>query len=374
MDIFKFNNPTNPTKMEQGEIINNIKSKMWIERYEKEGEFKLVADTRSGVREKLPIGTFISHTDTPEIMVVQNHEIKSNRNKPSDVVISGESFESFMKHRVTGAWLTFPAHDGTVGAAVGMLKTNQQARTLLVDSFVPGEPIDVNDEIPYVKVGNDAIAGTTTIEGRRAPWGNLDKEIRDLLSIDTLGIKVLRPGVWALTPISNPPGPNDIAMFVYKGVDRSLEIALSFDAEEIESAEYLWSDKADRNAAYVTGKWTRVRVVGGETGYFRKMVHIDGSKIDNVLSAAPTAPQQAVNITEMTHLANRTIAKYNQVFLTNVEISKKGIRWEYRKDYNVGDIITVNGEYESTGQFRVSEYVEIEDEDGVSGYPTLAFV
>ncbi len=42
------------------------------------------------------------------------------------------------------------------------------------------------------------------------------------------------------------------------------------------------------------------------------------------------------------------------------------------KTYDVGDIITVDGEYNATTTMRISEYVEIEDETGDSGYPTFS--
>ncbi len=41
MDLFRFLNPTAPTRLEQGEIINGLTSIMWIERYREAGEFTL---------------------------------------------------------------------------------------------------------------------------------------------------------------------------------------------------------------------------------------------------------------------------------------------------------------------------------------------
>jgi len=73
MDVFTFLNPTSPTKMEQGVFVNGLLSKMWVERYRQAGEFRFTAKASSGVREQLPLGAFISHTDTHEIMVVDNH-------------------------------------------------------------------------------------------------------------------------------------------------------------------------------------------------------------------------------------------------------------------------------------------------------------
>jgi hypothetical protein len=375
MDVFKFNNPTNPTKMEQGEIINGIKSKLWIERFVKEGEFKFVANADSGIMEKLPVDTFVSHTDTAVIMVVKDHEIKSSRNKQTEVTISGESFESFMKDRVVGAGEVFPSNSGSIGQTVALEKTWVRARALLRQNFDPALTTDSNDDILYLTVGTDAIPGTTDLPAGNSPWGNLDKEVREILAIDNLGMKVLRPGIWAQTPILTPPAPDEMALFFYAGVDRSGEVVFTYDREEIENADYLRTSRGDINAGYVFGKWVRVRVVDPtKTGYFRRQTHIDGSNVDNPLDAAPVGAPYTDAQTNMTQMANQVIASHNSVFLLNPEISKTGTRWQFREDYEVGDIVTVHGEYGAKGQFRISEYVEIEDENGVSGYPTLSEV
>ncbi len=48
MDIFKFINPVHPTKLDQGQLINGLKSKLWIERYrDVSNEFELANVTIS---------------------------------------------------------------------------------------------------------------------------------------------------------------------------------------------------------------------------------------------------------------------------------------------------------------------------------------
>ncbi len=66
MDIFKFKNPTHPTYLDQGELINGLKTIMWIERYRDICDFELVANAEVMVHKLLPIGTMISHTESTE--------------------------------------------------------------------------------------------------------------------------------------------------------------------------------------------------------------------------------------------------------------------------------------------------------------------
>ncbi len=63
MDIIKFTNPGFDTLLEQGEIVNGLKSKMWVERYRDISDFEFTANSESMPHLVLPVGTLISHTD-----------------------------------------------------------------------------------------------------------------------------------------------------------------------------------------------------------------------------------------------------------------------------------------------------------------------
>ncbi len=103
MDVFKFKNPTHPTLFDQGELINGLKTKMWIERYRDSSSFDFVADAEAMVHKLLPIGTLISHTESTEVMVVENHEIREQSGKETEIKITGRSFESFLENRIVGS-------------------------------------------------------------------------------------------------------------------------------------------------------------------------------------------------------------------------------------------------------------------------------
>jgi Siphovirus ReqiPepy6 Gp37-like protein len=73
-------------------------------------------------------------------------------------------------------------------------------------------------------------------------------------------------------------------------------------------------------------------------------------------------------------LGKAALARMNDVAITKVEISDQRDSWTYRKDFNIGDIIAVQGNYNATANMRVTEYVEMEDESGAKSYPTLSFL
>ena len=67
-------------------------------------------------------------------------------------------------------------------------------------------------------------------------------------------------------------------------------------------------------------------------------------------------------------------AAQKNIALTKAEVARNAANARYRVDFNVGDLIRVHGNYNEAASMRVSEYVEIEDGNGKSGYPTLTMV
>jgi hypothetical protein len=277
VDFFRFLNPTDPMKMEQGILIPHLKSKMWIERYDQAGEFTFVADVKSGVRDLLPIGSFVSHVDTPEIMIVENHEISDKKDTDAEITISGRGFESDFESRIVGSNKVFP----TSGAA---------------------------------------------------------------------------------------------SEYILDAGYLAAQIVISEDTGEITSADYLWSSKKRKNAALITGRWVETRVVGPETNKDRLWMTVDASDIDQNFETEPVGADLAAIVAAMEQRGREALSAQNDVALTKVDVSKNSNNAAYRTDFNVGDLITVLGSYNSSTTMRISEYVEIEDQTGAQSGPTLSLL
>lgn len=370
MDIFRFHNPTEITKMEQGEIINGIDSKMWIERYRQAGEFTFRAKTSSGLKDKLPRGSFVSHVDTKEIMIVENHEIIDSNKADSEIVITGSGFETFLQNRVVGNF-DYPT-DTTpyVGAipdyVVPADYTWYQAVILVKYHIDYPYVVDHNNDLPWVQTSASVSSSGPTVP-RTLRRGTVYSRLIELLEIDDVGIKIVRPGPWS----GASPGT---AMIMHKGLDRTNEVILSNDTGEIETADYLWSIKRRKTAAVVTSRWMRVFVPGSGVGYERRVMELDASDIDNYLPEPPSGSDLTDLYNALYQRGLDAIASQNDVALTKAEISRTNVQYRFRIDYDVGDLVSVIGDYNESSIMRVSEYVEIEDATGQSGYPTLAVV
>ncbi len=370
MEIFRFNNPINPTLLDQGELINGLKTIMWIERYRDVSDFAFTANAEKMVHKQLPVGTMISHTESTEVMVVENHEIREELGKETEVTITGRSFESFLENRVVGsnkAWPTTASAETEYILPAGL--TWNQAVVLIKNHIDTSLVIDQKDAILNVKVITD-VGGTGDSFEMSIPRGDLYSNLINILDIDNLGIKTIRPGVRSPLGFTDP----NMAIVIHRGEDLSKEVAFSHATGEIQSADYLWSNKKFKNAALVTGRWIETVVKDASAGYDRRMMYVEASDIDGEYTIAPTGAERDLVLSYMQTRGLAALAAQNEIALVKTEPTRDSRIYKYREHYGVGDIITVDGEYNETTSMRISEYVEIEDETGESGYPTLSAV
>jgi hypothetical protein len=98
VDIFRLIN--NGSTWANGQLVHDIDTKLWVERYRSAGEFKFTGSPTTDLRAALPVGALISHTNTYDIMIVENHEIVEDKTKDPILTISGRSLASFLEQRV----------------------------------------------------------------------------------------------------------------------------------------------------------------------------------------------------------------------------------------------------------------------------------
>lgn len=370
MDVFKFINPTHPTLFDQGRIVNGLKSKMWIERYRDSSEFEFVADVETGVHLFLPIGTFVSHIETSEVMIVENHEISEEKDKVTEVKITGRGFESFLENRIVGANKDWPTYaTATDDYILSADFTWNQAVQLIKDHADPDLVIDPDDALEHVAFLTD-VEGDGEEVDRVISRGDLYSKLTELLAVDRLGIKTIRPGA------RSPFGEEDdrLVMLVHVGEDLSQKVAFSYSNGEIDTADYLWSSKRLKNAALVVSKWFESVVKDASAGINRRMMLVEAGDLDSAHSEPPGEPDRSLILLWMEIRGQMALNAQKPVELVKTESSKNSVSYKYRDHYDVGDLVTVSGQYNATSVMRISEYVEIEDESGQNGYPTFSAI
>jgi Siphovirus ReqiPepy6 Gp37-like protein len=365
MDLFRYNNPNT---FSGGEAIEEYDSVSWVERYRDPGDFEIIARLSSGLREFLPLGTLISHHKTLEVMVVENHQISEEVDQDPTLTITGRSLQTVLESRVVGQnfnWPAAPPASLTVSQynLVADYPWNQGVK-LINDHIQTGVVVNAGDAIPALVAAHD-MTGIGVSEARTIKRGNVMQRLMEILEIGDLGIRVIRSHNFALPN----PGANT-TLLIHDGVDKRSQVIFSTRNGDIDSADYLWSIKKLKNSALVTGRYVEYMAYGPETGMDRRVMVVDGDDIDGGYDVIPTGATLTSVRAAMAARANQALTAQKRLQLSRTDISRTPT-YAYRRDYNIGDIVSVDSSYGPVSTMRVVEYVEIVDETGESSHPTL---
>lgn len=350
------------TELGQGESVEGWDKVLWVERFQVPGEFKIEAKLSTGLIDFLPLGSFLSHIRSTEIMIVENHEIQQPKDQDPTVIISGRTFTSFPEHRVARDKdvLTGATPNWVTPYQLSAANSWDQVVLIIQDHMIT--PSDANDDLPGVLVV-DTCTGTGTSEARTVKPGQLSDRVQELLKIDDIGIKTIR-GV---------TGSPETVITIYQGEDRSDTVRFSWITGDLDNLEYLFSIKKNKTHAMVMGRWVQTLVADGSfNNYDRRILYVDGSDIDQRLSTYPTAGALTAVVAEMDARGKEALKQHKKKTITQVDVSENA-QWQYRRDYNMGDLVSVDGDFGVSAVMRVVEHAEVQDENGTSGHPTLAF-
>ena len=375
MDIFTLEHDGSSYK--NGKVVNNLLKKQWVERYLEPGEFQLVALPTDELREQLAIGTLISHIDTEEVMVVEDHQIEEKSGSTPIFTITGRSLDAFIESRVaTDAGLGFNGKNNS-GVAPKVLYDGT-AWPYGFDNVTPPELAVkmVEQGLEYLKatrtpfvVPDLAVSHniTTTYNSRYrdAQRGDLASQIQDILGEIEAGIKTQRPNA---TPGSKH---TNMKILIHKGVNKKATVRFSYDKGDVVDAKYFWSNREYRNAAYISTRYQGLYLTLGSaedaTGLDLRVTFIDATDIDRAQSLS-----RYLEIRDLleTRAKRELRKKKRERTLLEAKVSPLS-QYKYRKHYNIGDIVHVDGNYGVSSNMRVIEYVENDEGSGSIGIPTL---
>lgn len=399
MDIFVYNpllefNDDQTLLLRNASFIQDWTSLEWIERYEDPSEFTLKAPLESNLIEKLPLGSIVAQVNSAEFMMVENHEIEISKDKPSKLTVSGRSFEAFFENRSRSSSATGQLIGANSPSYVGaQVLRSKSAYIYTVGSF--GNP---KDYIEYLKICSfvEINNGISEYHMNRFGEGVTYKQARDVLKVSNAGIKTVRP-YWTENPEldapyvddqtpylqinwNNAPTPVDwpydrtspnAYIFIHRGFDRSNSVGFSAERGDIESADYFTSNKNHKNYVRVwagTGGITTEPISNEDlVGYNLRRLDVFPQDLrdDESLTTEERAAASR-------NRARETLAAHRIKEISNVVIAPNLNQFKYRKDYNIGDLVGIEGHYGFSGVKRVIEYAEIQDQDGYTGTPTLA--
>jgi hypothetical protein len=362
MDLVRLNHNTTLPE----ELIEGYSSLRWTERYVEMGDFEIVSSNVEEVMAQLPLDSFVAILESDEVMWVESHLIEKDENGIAILKVSGRSFEVVLDHRVAAHEMGDPTPASwKLNSLSGYDHAANVANTILGGQLSSRDVIyDEGGVFTYFTIFTDpgdlVEAENTWVTVKR---GSLYDTVQDLLRPYSMGIKNRRPKISA----------NNMTMRFYSGLDRTAEstlhdpVVFSALAGHFEDVSYLFSVKDYRNVAYIYSPLdsTTAAHIGAPTylGFARRDLYVDASEIT-----------EAANSTEkfamLKERGRMDLTKHPKQIIFEGKVRPDAPQ-RFGLDYNLGDLVTAQGEYGIRETMRVSEYVRTEDSNGEIQYPTL---
>lgn len=354
VDIFVMNE-----KLETIYIVDAYKSIIWTDRYREAGDFELYTEVSGEVLKYITKDRYLSIKDSERTMIVSSIEVESDRDLGNKIKITGKSLESILNRRII--W------------GLKVLNTDLQngIKTLLNECVI--SPSDSARKIPNFIFEESSDERITKLKMDNQYTGdNLYDVIYQLCLENDLGFKVVL---------------NNTGQFVfslYAGVDRSYNqttnpfVTFSPKYENLVNSNYLDSNADMKNITLIAGEGEdnartyTTYAISEETGLNRRELFTDARDLqskyyDNGTEHTIPHTQYIKNLQDR---GKSNLLDYSAITAFEGEVEPRS-SFIYRRDYELGDIVQIENEYDFRGTARISEVVASQDDQGYSLYPTF---
>lgn len=321
-------------EMEFQGIIENQRSLLWNRKYNESGDFELHTPITPYNVSLLKIGNLVWKQGAADAGIIEGLRIEEDADG-NDLVVTGRFLPAYFDRR-----LIYPTFDYYGRAEEGM-------RQLVHNQTVP---------IPRVQLG--VLNDFPEEIGFQVTYKNLLSTLQKIAKQAQFGFR-LRPDFTNKT----------LTFEVYKGTDKSMaqsdraRVIFSEDFRNLNRAVYESNEQVYANVCYVGGRGEgeeREYVVVGETestGLDRREIYINGSDImpDNI-----TEEEYHAALEQRGYDKLASCARYNSLECEAIPYGN----FEYGKDYDLGDIVTIRKESWDLGEnLRLTGITEVY-EDG----------
>jgi hypothetical protein len=326
-------------------VVEGYETLIWTERYDEFGDFAIVAEPSEKLIKKLPLGTLLVNSESNRIMIVEDLLVE-DKNGTKKLTVTGRSMEVIFDTRVVHAYYYT---EGTIGTMV----------TELVHRIcvVPEGNSQPNDNFPGLVTRDDVPGG--------AYFGVAAVKVQ---SMYTAIESMCKSGDIGFCVELQPRSPR-LLFRTYEGVLRQ-NVRFSTELDTLTNVSYFFSQKNYRNIAYVTHQLGANAIPdknGSDTvsGFGRRNIAVDATDIDPNESPSLSDFQARLNQRAYEVLAQN---RNDIIYDGEIEPNKD---FQYRRDYWLGDVVTLYANRELSTQVRIKEHIWIDDVEGQRSYPTF---
>ena len=337
-------------------IVDEYQSILWIDRYNKPGEFELYLGADSKLLEYLKIGNYLTHRDSQHLMVIESIRTETNVEEGDHFTITGRSIEAFLGRRIV--WKQTDFDNVSMQSAI---------ERLLNDNVI-------NPELPERRIGNVIFQQsfderiTSLRMSAQYTGDNLLDVITDICESFKVGFKMI------------PDNSYNFVFSLFVGDDRSYDqtvnnyVIFSPSFDNIINTNYYESDIHYCNVTLVSGEGEGVdritQIVGDTPGLERREYWTDARDLSTKDEDNNEIPiEEYYEMLRQRGREKLTENRKDKTFDGKVDPAQT---FKYGEDFFIGDIVQIRNEFGIEGSARIVEYIMSESvNNGLEYYPTF---
>lgn len=334
-------------------VIDAYRSLIWTDRFQSAGDFELYTEVSGEVLKNVVKDYYITIKESERSMIVEDFQIITDLDIGNHIIITGSSLEKILNRRIV-----WGQRDLNTSFQNGI-------KTLITENII--SPSDSNRKISnfIFKESSDPKITSLTMDTQFTGDNLYDIICSECIERD-VGFKIILND------------SNQFEFSLYAGVDRSYNqttnpcVVFSPKYENLVNSNYYETNSELKNVTLIGGQGEgsdRVYTsVGSSSGLDRRELFTDARDLssDGITSDQYIANLQARGNTKLSE------NKSYSLFEGSVEPYNSFV---YKEDYNLGDIVEVENEYDITGTSRITEVITCQNEEnGYSITPTFDMI
>jgi hypothetical protein len=332
--------------LERIAVVDDYSSLIWAKRYYEIGAIDLQIEANEKNLEIFKKGNFITRDDDDGVFRIEAIELDTSAEQTDYLIIGAYECKKILSQRIVWNQINF------IGTVENFIR--RIIRDNVTEPFMAERKI-VNFALKPARGFTERIEAQTT-------YDYLDEKITELCIANGYGWRVtLEDGIFYFD--------------LYKGEDRSLDqsenphVIFSPEYDNLSSSKYNFDSSEFKNTALVAGEGEgtdrKTRAIGTASGIDRFEMLVES----NVSSTGGDLVDyyQALVADGKSQLAERAAT-------TTFEGEIDPMFYQYKKDYNLGDIVTVQNEYGIRMNARIVEIAETWDDEGYTIDPIFEYM
>lgn len=347
------------TNFKMVSILDVFISFIWTDRYYEYGDFELYTRVSTDILSKIQSEYYLLNKESEHLMIVENIEIETDLEDGHTVKITGRSLESILDRRIVWSSTII---SGNIQDCI---------KKLLNDSIISPSISERKIDNFIFDTSNNSKITNTIIEETEYNGDNLYEIISGLCSANDIGFKV----------VLNKS--NQFVFSLYVGEDRSYEqtknpyVTFSPEFDNLINSNYVESIQDYKNVTLVVGEKDdndilKTASTGNVSGLSRRELYTEATDINQKQEDDTTLTDEEYK--------NLLIQRGNEALLEHkISVTFDGEfdatqMYTYNKDFFMGDVVQVANEYGIESKARIIEFIQSQDTNGYSMYPTFSIM